>query len=440
MIKWRTIKRFPQMALVGGVLVISTVLFAFWWMNRPKPALASVPQPADEIVEQPKPAPFKPYEVNRLLVADGDLIDIETGEVLAKKWLKGEAPGRLWYDERTGKIIGKHERGIVRYHPDGTKDAEILSINGVAISEDLSMALYAKEKDIWKAGIDWEAFKLVDEKRVTSQGNIMDRYFLQNVQLATNKVVVAQNMNQFLRVNLVTGEVTLTRIPMSEVGERRSPDGAILLGEVTERQAPKVFAYDVEADDAKFFDLPGRFRATEFAWLSKDKAAFLIVGKEVWTYDRASNEIAKVMDLPMHIAQMAKPSPTGRFVFCLGQQGALIADLEKKEIQPINAPAQSYEWIGEDRLILSREVPDTNLRGTWTFQLGTDSPIRVSTEPYYVARNSSGSVLYMKEAGAVIFSTRTGIFKLKPDADTPVQVLGTEKPSVRLQKVDKWPY
>src|SRR5436190_76735 len=99
---WRLIKQFPKFLLVFVVLVGSTFWFRWWWTHRTSARAVPAPLPPNAFAEK---APDLVSRIGRLLVANGDLYDVDTGEVLARKWIKGESPFRFWFDSVSGKII-----------------------------------------------------------------------------------------------------------------------------------------------------------------------------------------------------------------------------------------------------------------------------------------------------------------------------------------------
>ncbi len=302
----------------------------------------------------------------------------------------------------------------------------------------MDFVTFAKDNDVWKASIDFREFKLLDEQRVTTTAGFMEQYFADNVILGTEKMLIVRNMNQLLRVNMVTGEVTATRIALTGLKNQRSPDGAILVGGVTERRGQKFFAYDVEKDEAKYFDLDGRMRVTEFAWVNSNTCAYLIAGVELGVYDREKQEIRQLGQLPIQCQEMNTPSPSGRFVFCSSFKGVVLADVVSGKVEVISNPAQAYEWIDDETLLVARDVQDSNLRGTWVKKIGQEE-VKVSTEPYTFARGAGGaSVLPIKEAGIVFFATRGGMFKMKLGETEAQMFAPLSQPLTRFVYIEKW--
>lgn len=439
MFKWRFIKQFPKIALVLGVFIVSTALFGFWWyFKRSQTHEENVVRDDSAKQKVEAVAEVIPSMEGNLLVADGDLYQLDSGKLLLKNWFKEGMPLKLFLDAENGKLIARYDKGLARFNLDGKRDAVIGGRYGLAINDRMDFVTYAKDKDVWKASIDFREFKLVNEQRVTTTAGFMEQFFADNIMLGTEKMLIVRNMNQLLRVNMVTGEVTSTRIPMSGLKNQRSSDGAILVGGMTERSGQKFFAYDVEKDEVKYFDLDGRLRVTEFAWVNRNTCAYLIAGVALGVYDRDKQEIHQLLQLPFQASEMFGASPTGRYVFCRSFKGFTMVDIEGKKVVPLGTPAQCYEWIADDVLLCARDVPDSNLRGTWVKKIGQEE-VRVSTEPYtFSTRGGGASVLPIKEAGIVFFSTRGGMFKMKLGETEAQMFAPLTKPLTRFVYIEKW--
>ncbi len=438
MLNWRLIKQFPKYAVVLGVIIVSTGLFGFWWyFRRPSPVVQTPPTDV---------APAKPAEdsgekiaqrIEHLILANDDLIDIESGEVVAKNWLNGDRPLKIWFDEQNRKIIGRFERGFKRYALNGKEEALIGHRNGVLASEDRDFAIYAEQGDVWRADVDWSAFSLVNAKRLTSIGGFNDQFFAQGLVLATKKALVVLNMNQLLRVTLDNGEVTPMQVMVNQSNERRSPDGAVYMGDTYAGKGRAVYAYDVDSNSVKTAELP-RSSVTSVVWAGKNDCYILADGQVLYRFDRSKGSFDEVMKIPLFVSVITEPSENGRFLICAYQGGAAFADLEKKKFLPLEHPAQNVSWAGADTIALSTNAMDSNLRGTWLLKLDGSKPVRVSLEPYMLDGNGQSSLLVLKDSGQVILGTRTGLFKMKPGEAQAKMFSSFTAPSVRLISIQKW--
>lgn len=420
----RALKAFPKAFVIVSVLVLSTGLFGFWWwfgggQTTPPADIAAPPAPSTTTAEREEPndraqiASTLPERVGNLLLINRDLYDVESEELLIENWLNGAEPLAIFFDEKQQKFIGKFPSGLARYHLDGSEAGTIASRNGILFPEDFDFAIYADGGDVWKASIDWTEFKLTNPIQVTSVGSFSDRSFAQNTLLGTDRFLVVRNQNQFLRIGLETGEVVTTVMDMNGLGSRRSPSGDMMVGSKAEVSGTKFYAYDVDLDEVKLFELETRLQVTAYRWLNKDRCAFLIANQQMGLYEREKNDIRFVAKLPFPCRDMVGPSPDGRYVLCGSAAGVLAVDFESNEVHRLGAAGQVFEWIANDTLLVAADVQDTNQRGTWRIQIGQE-PVRITNEPYLFTRDGKGSVARVNGADLAIFQTKSGLFTMSP--------------------------
>ena len=421
---WNLLKLFPKFALVAAVLILSTGLFAVWWSNRsPKqaPSGAEVSAKADTSRQEAEIE----REFGKLVLADNDLYNIETGECLFKNWLKGGMPLALFFDPGTKKLIARYEKGFVRYNPDGSEDASILQAAPIAVMPDGKTILFVKGGDIWRANIDRRAFKLTDEKQVTSIGEFMDRDFAESILMETEKTLLVRNKNQLLRVNLDTGETHWAKFPPVNL-KQRSPDGKYLVGD----QGGKFFCYDLDTDNAQTIELGKRVGMTDYLWLDDKRCACIENGAVVKLYDRESNALNAVAELPVKCRHIVLPSPDGRFAFCANDGGkGVLVDFQKRTANPVQG-GSGMAWVDGKTFMFSRDVQDSGLRGTW-MQAPGEPERRVSPQPYFVYRKGSSLLPLGK---IVVFIGKNNLMKIAADgtglkeagnmAATPSRLIG----------------
>ena len=164
---WRILKAFPKYAIALGVVVLSTGLFGAWWFfkrSMPRWEFAK-PDPA-VVAEIKKKADALPEKLGWLALVGGDLYDISSGELIFKNWLRG-IPLRVFYYPESRHLMVQAERGIMRFGLDGKQDGVMGVDTPPAFTNDGSQAMYVKDGDIWIAGIDWTAFKFINERQAT---------------------------------------------------------------------------------------------------------------------------------------------------------------------------------------------------------------------------------------------------------------------------------
>ena len=433
MFNWRYIKAFPKVALVIGVIGISTAIFSWWWLfGTPEKREQAVVQEtiAKEVLAE-KVAVVE-ERIDRLFLADDDLYDVETGEVLFKDWISEDRPKHLFYDKESKKLLATFPRGIIRYGMDGTQEAALSTRYTVGFTDGFKQAMYPKSKDVWMADVDLKALKLVNERQITTMGIFLEQYFAENLIMATDKVIAVRNLNQQLRVNLETGEVKPTRIPTDGIQKRRSPDGRVLLGQ----QGNEVYHYDVQTDEVIKYPI-GKSKIGDAQWLDDKRCALLVDGKSIAIFDRAAGKLLSEKALPLPCKAVMAPSPTGQRIFCVSSAGLRLLDLKTMEFEEMPAGVDMFVWLDDETLMYPRNVPDSSLRGTWLKKVGKPEQ-RITPEPCLVERNAGPVFLVMKSVGQVVFVTRYGLNRVKLDGSDFAEVAKTTRPPTRLLGIKEW--
>jgi len=422
---WRYLRQFPKFFIAFLIIVASLVILFIWEARRAtdrnRPAQVEDTRAREGEVEAKQ---------GRLIVVDNNLYDIDSGAVIFKDWLKNGMPQRLFYDSEAKKFIAQYDLGFVRYSLSGADEAHFALRYKPAFSDDLKWLLYVKDKDIWRADVDWKEFELVNERKVTSLEQFLEPNFAENILLGTKKTLVVRNLTNLLRVNLDTGDVKPTRIPLSDIAKRRSPDSKSVVG----LQNGQFYCYNVDSDTAKPIPV-GRGLFNDYQWLDNDKCVAIAASKTVVGYDRQKNALTEIVTLPFQCFKIGEPSPDGRYLFCLGRGKGVLVDLENKTATPITGGA-GVSWVSNDTFTFSREVPDTELRGTWLQSVG-EAERRVSPEPYLVG-NAGGFIMPVPSASIVIFATQHGLSKMNPDGSGLAEFIKLDHPAVRVVGIQDW--
>lgn len=343
------------------------MLFAVWWTFHPRAKPQSQPDNTAALAALRAQAAKAEARIDYLFLADDDLYDAGTGELIFKNWLHGDHPNRLFYDAKTKKILGQYDRGFARYAFDGVREAAMMGKDPVAFCDGFKKAVYAKNKNVWIADADWQNFRFANERQVTMIGQFYEQNFAANIILLTDKTLVVRNLNYLLRVNLETGSVKPMRMPVLHIDKQRSPNSHWIVG-VLQNQ---FFCYDVDADDAKTIPI-GRTGISDYQWLGNDKCICLAGGKSVAIYDRIAQIITENATLPFRCFKIGEPSPDGRFVFAAGGldgRDGMLVDLEKKTAERVNGGV-GITWVSNDAFAFSRDVPDSDSRGIWLQEAG----------------------------------------------------------------------
>lgn len=241
---------------------------------------------------------------------------------------------------------------------------------------------------------------------------------------------IVRNVNQLLRVGMETGEVHPTKIPMQEIAKRRSPDSKHLVG----IQNGQFYCYDVDSEETKTIQV-GRGAINDYQWLGNDRCAAIAAMKDVVLYDRPKHTLTEVAALPSPCNRIGAPSPDGRFVFCIGRGNGVLVDLEKNTALPV-AGGEGISWVSNNTFAFSREIADSALRGTWLQTVG-QSERRVSPEPYLVGR-AGGFILSLPSGGMIVFATKNGLSKMKPDGTDSPEFVKLNRPPGRALAIEEW--
>jgi len=424
---WRYLRQFPKFFIAFLIIVASLVILFIWEARRAaeraRPALIEDTSAREAQVEAKQ---------GRLILVDNNLYDIDSGAMIFKDWLekKLEMPKRLFYDREAKKFIAQYDLGFVRYSLSGADEAHFAQRYKPAFSNDLKWMLYVKDKDIWRADVDWKEFKVVNERKITSIEQFMDANFAENIFVGTEKTLVVRNLNNLLRVNLETGDVKPFRIPLGDIAKRRSPDSKSVVG----NQTGQFYCYDMDSDAAKTVSI-GRGLINDYQWLNNNQCVAIANFKTVVAYDGPKNALTEVTALPFQCINIGEPSPDGRFVFCTGRGKGVLVDLEKRTATQVTGGA-GVCWVSNDTFAFSREVPDTELRGTWLQTVG-EGERRVSPEPYLVG-NAGGFIMPIPSAGMFVFATQHGLSKMKADGSEVTEFATLTRPPVRALAIQDW--
>jgi hypothetical protein len=420
----RLVRQFPKLVFVVTVLAVSTGLFALWWFKR------SVVGGRSSVADISRQVALIESKPERLLLVENDLYDVDSGTVIFPNWLKNGMPRRLFYDKTAKKFIAQYETGFIRYAATGEEDARLLMLSKPAFADDYKWMVFAKEREVWRADIDWLLFKIINEKKLTAIDQFFAGSFADNIQFGTEKTLIVRNVGKVLRVNLETGDVKPMRFVVEGLKKRHSPDSKFVVGV----EGGQFYCYDVDADAAKTIDI-GKGVVNNFQWLGNDRCIALAASKTVILYDRLQHTLTELIKLPSPNSRMGELSPGGRFIFTIGRGGALLLDLEQKTASVVTGGA-GVRWVSADTFAFSREIPDSDLRGTWLQTVGHRER-RVSPTPYLVVGNEA-KMLKLPEAGFLIYSAKSGLFKMRLDGTDVSEVVKLPRAANAVMGIRPW--
>jgi hypothetical protein len=404
------LKKAPKIFLVAGVLIGSTVMFWMWWHFRAAAHNRNSGTPVAQI-EKRVAVDFAANLENYFMAGD-DLYDAVAGQLVAKNFLNGANPLRLVYEPESKKLVGVFANGFVRFGLDGKKEAELLPAVKAAFTPDAKTMVYAKDGDVWAADLDLVQFKFLNNHKVTAIGQFDDsQNFADNILLLTHKYALWGIGNRHARIDLETGAVKPMQVQLLVNQKTRSPDSTMVVGIFN----GQFMSYDFDSDRGNSRPI-GRGSLSDAQWLDTNRCVILVNRNVVGLFDRRQEKPENICVTPFPVRWLAEPSPSNRYVFCGGDNGVGLVDLETKFFIPLGADSQSWQgcvWLDGENLLCSWEGLDTDRRGTW-LKNPVSGETRITDEPFLIANNSP-LVVVLKEAGLAVFQTRKGLQKIKLD-------------------------
>jgi hypothetical protein len=160
----------------------------------------------------------------------------------------------------------------------------------------------------------------------------------------------------------------------------------------------------------------------------------LIDGNTITIFDRTSEEFRDEFGLSQQCVGMFAPSPDGQRMFCATTKGWRILDLTTKKMEALPAGVDVIDWVSSESLLYPRMEADSSVRGTWLKRVGKPEQ-RITSEPCLAQRNVGPVFLSMKSAEQVVFVTRHGICRIKPDGSGFAEIAKLKRPPTRLKGI-----
>ena len=420
-------RKFPKWAIAALIFFGSTTLFLIWWIGRSGETVAdqdpSSPGPAEEVArdgsrEEPgEVAPESPrgliaIDPLTMFLGDDDLYQLDDGEIKLVKegWLDGEitkGTRAMWLEEEQVLVTNRNQQ--FTSHDAAGKSLGILTpgdgsrFNGY-VTKDLTEAIYLKEGDIWRGGVDWKTAKVIDEKQITNLGYFNGSPFAGKLVAATSNGLLYRDLRTgLIWVNLDTGETDSGNLPADN---STSPDGRLVVGDVHSRP-PTLAVFDV--NDKSFAQLPlpqNLPRNNSLAWLDNMQAV-LALGSTIKIYSHEEGQLSDLYtssSLKSRLEILAAPSPDGKHLLIADQaRGILILNTQTSttEICPTESATTGIEWLGNNTMLLLVDVPDSEQRGTWFYTAGKPESLqRIFAQPLY--RKTAAK---REKIPSVVFST-----------------------------------
>ena len=436
------LRKAPKYVFVFAVIGVSSALFWFWWISRPKKTAQLPPSgpSAPSVPNRPPPPSASPVDkragyaekvrgkFDRLLLVDNELYDMSEGKVVISEWLQHGMPRKLMVDPETNTLMALYPNARIRYALEGRETGRLPGPSEMFVSANERWALFIRDKDFWHADLDKASFKLVNEKRVTSLGQFWGSNLKENIMLVGEKRLVFRHQNNPLVITLESGEVKPLQIPTWQLESRRSPNGRYFVG----IERGMFMQVDVDSDNVLLENF-GNATMDGAQWLGNDRCIYLSSGRALMEFKRGAQDLIKLKEFAKPYKVIGFPSPNQRYLFVANSNYIVLVDLNTKKELPV-ALGSGHTWVTDDTYVFSRDTLDTTQRGTWLQRAG-QAERRVSQEPFMVGQGENADRL--PELGIAVAFTKRGMLKIPTDGQgdaTPLPMAEPPKSSVRIEQ------
>ena len=405
---------FPKWAIAIGIVIISTAVFAIWWLGRKDlndPEMERLAEDAQAVLDASLVADLD-IDPQTMFVSGRQIYQFEDGAVVPIHEIQFGFRRSL---SPIAELVYREENFILgdrltyySFHKNGRLKGEFALPNGY-VTRDLRHVIYAYNGDLHRGEIDWYKPEFANPQQITQLGYFEARRFASNLRAATGNALLYQTpQHGLVHVNLHTGEAERVMLP---VNFRQSPDGSILIGDaVTGNVASPVqlLVFDIDKKELKQFPLASRMNQGESIWLDLSRCLFAC-GAQLYLYDHAKPGTDILYSGGRRI-KLLHPSLGQRYALLNDYQAGLvlIEIASKKTIAIPTMPLTGFEWLSDDAAILVADVPDSQHRGSWFYKIGSE-PKRILPQPLYPS-SSQGNVpkFYFKNAGKTLINSPNG--------------------------------
>jgi hypothetical protein len=361
--KWlRIAAKFPKWVIAGTFLFGSIGGFMLWWQLRRPHGSA---QPVAAVVHLPrKLTPFKPADV---VLCGNTLVDISTGEIIAREWLQGFGERipkivKVLPDERLVLVEG--DSGIVlAFDFDGNAKPQLQAngkpVGAGAFSDGGRDVVFAREGNLWRGKGNWLASKVESVQRVTDTGYFREEIF-RSPWLWTGDALFVTCLGRVQRINLPDGRIEPQKVNLAEIIHGVSPDHKLVLLPVGLKGLEVI-----DLTTSEIFPQVTGQHVNNLLWLTPTRAVVQVGQTELGLYDHTTKKLAGIFKSRDPIRLLAGASPDGECFILATAKAAGFFDLKANRLQPFAMPADHLEWLSADTLLVSSPTADTAQRGMW---------------------------------------------------------------------------
>lgn len=426
---WPIITKWPKWAIAGGIVAVSSLAFALWWLNRASDKTA--PQPVAETS-----AAASEFEVGNVVLCGNALVDYRTGEILAKEWLEGAGDN----PPNIAKVLPEEQLVIVSGYNgmaggfgfDGKAKpilkADKRPVGAAGFNQAFSEVVYVRDGDLWHGSVNWTEGNVNSPRRVTETGYFRPETFRSHWLWHEGDLLIPV-MGKTLQIGLSSGSVKEVPVNLGQLEHGMSPLGTFAVVPVGGRELGVV---DLLNGEIKKFNVGQRIR--KFLWLTPTKVAIHIGNNQVAQYDHSVKKLEGPQQSDDGIRDIAAPSPDGRCFLVIGGQEISVLDLKEKKDVALKLQFSEVEWVSDQELLCSCNEVDTDRRGVWLVTKDGEMK-RLSNLPMDSSRfGGSPSSPVVRTPDGALFVSGSNLWSFDSGSKSVKQLTQTKtlRPQVRL--------
>ncbi|MFD0894715.1 hypothetical protein KBB96_05140 [Luteolibacter ambystomatis] len=425
---WPIITRWPKWAIAGGIVVISSLVFALWWLNRGSGNAATKP-----VAEANTPSAF---EIEDAVLCGNALVNYRTGELIAKEWLEGagDNPPNITkvLPEQRLVIVSGYNGMVGAFGFDG-KAKPILKADkkptgSAGFNQTYSEVVYVRDGDLWHGSVNWSEGNVDTPRKVTDVGYFRPETFRGRWLWHEGDLLVPV-LGKTLQVGLSSGSVKEVPVNLGQLEQGMSPLGTFAVVPVGGRELGVV---DLLNGETTKFNVGQRIR--KFLWLTPTKVVLHIGNNQIAQYDHSTKSLVGPQQSDDGIRDIAAPSPDGNCFLVIGGQGIAVLDLNEKKDFGLKLQFNEVQWISDQELLCSCNEVDTDHRGVWLVTKAGEMN-RVSNLPMDSGRAGgprSSPVARTRDGALFVSGGNLWSFNIESKSVMQLTQTGTLQPQVRL--------
>lgn len=411
MMLWYWLKRKfpPRFLIAGGILLSSLLALLVWNLTRgggdggSAPASSAV---AASVAELPTPAKIS-FALGDVVLCGNTLINHRTGEILHHEWLKGfgssqpEVAATFPEENLLVAMTGKGPPQAYDFegNPRAVVELDGKPLGPAAYVDRMRHVMFVRDGDLWSGEVNWRHSTVGQVKKITDVGYFRNDLF-SNRWFLHHETLLATGHGNVLEIGLVDGTVKEIAANIAALTAGTGPGASYCLLPL---DWTKLAILDLFSGESKTYTVGEK--TLGFLWLDENRVIIRVGQHKLAEYDHSTKKLGEPKAFGDRIAMVTGLSPSKRKYLIVGAKGLHVAEVESGKSILLDLPVDQCEWVGEDELLCSVSVVDSETRGIWLVD-GTGGKRRLSNRPMDVNRSSrnAGSPVVRVAGGAVFVS------------------------------------